>query len=101
MKCPAVRSALVIVSIAILLASHAPANADAQTLCGIHWWGYGGSVPVDQTPKQLFDLPTYSMWDLETVVTNSDFWWQASWFKPLYQAIYPLNASIITRADYT
>ena len=101
MKCPAVRSALVIISIAVLLASHAPANADAQTLCGIHWWGYGGSVPVDQTPKQLFDLPTYSMWDLETVVTNSDFWWQASWFKPLYQAIYPLNASIITRADYT
>lgn len=74
---------------------------DAQQLYGIHWWGFSGSTPVDQTPKALFDLPTYSMWDMETVVTNSDVWWQASWFKPLYQAIYPLNATVITRADYT
>ncbi len=90
------------VSLAMLIASGASVlAADAQQLCGIHWWGYGGSTPVDQTPKQLFDLPTYSMWDMETVVTDSDVWWQASWFRPLYQSIYPLNATIITRADYT
>lgn len=90
------------IALALLCASVSPLfAADATQLCGIHWWGYGGSTPVDQTPKQLFDLPTYSMWDMETVVTNSDFWWDASWFKPLYQSIYPLNATIITRADYT
>ena len=91
----------ILIGLAILLICPCAFAADAQQLYGIHWWGWSGSQPVDQTPKSLFDLPTYSVWDTEVVLTNSDVWWQASWFAPLYQTIYPWNVSMITRADYT
>ena len=90
---------MILVGLAILLATCAFA-ADATNLYGIHWWGWSGSQPVDETPKSLFDLPTHSVWDTEVVLTNSDVWWSASWFAPLYQTIYPWNVSTITRVDY-
>jgi len=90
----------ILIGMAILLLAPYAFAADAQQLYGIHWWGWSGSQPVDQTPKSLFDLPTHSVWDTEVVLTNSDFWWSAGWFAPLYQTLYPWNVSMITRVDY-
>lgn len=75
--------------------------ADSNKLYGIHWWGFSGSLPIDNTPASLLDSVTESAWDTETIVVKSDFWWQAPFFKPLYQELYTnKNVSIITRIDY-
>jgi len=75
--------------------------ADANKLYGIHWWGHSQGVGVDTTPKSLLDLPTYSAWDTETVLTHSDYWWSPGYFTDLYSTLYSWNVSLITRVDYT
>lgn len=75
--------------------------ADANKLFGIHWWGHTQGVGVDTAPKSLLDVPTYSAWDTETVLTHSDYWWSPSFFTDLYSTLYGWNVSIITRIDYT
>lgn len=68
------------------------ALARGEKLYGVHWWDYSrpntGSGPTDG-------------WSVETVITNSDAWWQGWWFQQLYQQVTSVhNAEIITRIDY-
>lgn len=77
-----------------------PVRGDSPWLYGIHWWGYSGGG-VDDVPATLLDCPTYGGWDMETVMTHSDWWWGAGYFAPLYQNLYGTkNMSMITRIDY-
>ncbi|MGB9588421.1 MAG: glycosyl hydrolase, partial [Armatimonadota bacterium] len=73
--------------------------ADARHIYGIHWWGHTPGQPVDTTPKTLLDVPEYSAWDTEIVLTH-DSSMAASNFTGLFQALYGWNVSIITRIDY-
>jgi hypothetical protein len=74
---------------------------DSPYLYGIHWWGYTPGQPIDTNPATLLDCPTYGGWDVETVLTHSDAWWQPSYFTGLYQDLYTnKNMTIITRIDY-
>ncbi|MFH1777296.1 MAG: carbohydrate-binding protein [Candidatus Omnitrophota bacterium] len=75
---------------------------DSRYLYGIHWWGYTEGQPVDDAPASLLDVPACSAWDVETVLTNSGWWWAAGYFTGLYQELYNnKNMTIITRVDYT
>lgn len=74
---------------------------DAKHLAGIHWWGHTHGQPVDAAPKALLDVPTYSAWDTETVLTHSADWWKPWWFADLYTTLYSWNVTPITRVDYT
>jgi hypothetical protein len=75
--------------------------ADANKLYGIHWWGHSEGYPVDTAPQALLDVPAYSAWDTETILTNSDYHWSAPFFTGLYSTLYAWNVSLITRVDYT
>jgi len=74
---------------------------DADRLYGIHWWGHSQGYPVETGPKALLDVPAYSAWDTETVVTHSASWGKASYFTDLCQTLYGWNVTLITRVDYT
>lgn len=76
------------------------ARADNPYLYGIHWWGHTAGQAVDPVPAQMLDAPTYGGWSLETVITHSASWWQASYFTGLYSSLSAQNVSIITRVDY-
>lgn len=66
--------------------------AGGQQLYGVHWWDYSNPT-VGSGPQ--------GGWSVETVVTESDPWWRASWFVPLYQQVTTThNAELITRIDY-
>lgn len=93
------RSCTLAVLLLSLLAT-AVARADNPYLYGIHWWGYTAGQPVDNTPAQLLDAPAHGGWSLETVITHSSSWWQASYFSGLYSSLSSQNVSIITRVDY-
>lgn len=75
--------------------------ADSPLLYGIHWWGYTQGQGIDNVPCQLLDCGTYGGWDLETILTHSDFWWGANYFVPLYADLATnKKMTIITRIDY-
>jgi len=96
------RSTFVVAACVAALAAALPgARADSPWLYGVHWWGYTQGQPVDGTPAALLDCPAYGGWDLETVLTHSASWWNATYFTGLYQNLYTSrNMSIITRIDY-
>jgi len=76
----------------ILLAMDGDARAAGEKLYGVHWWDYArptsGSGPTGG-------------WSVETVLTDSDPWWQGWWFEPLYQQVTASHqAEIVTRVDY-
>ncbi|MCL6518214.1 MAG: hypothetical protein K6T99_00100 [Armatimonadetes bacterium] len=85
----------------VCLCGNAGLGADANKLYGIHWWGHTQGIGVDTAPRSLLDVPTYSAWDTETVLTHSDYWWGPSYFTDLYSTLYGWNVSLITRVDYT
>jgi len=68
------------------------ARGGGEKLYGVHWWDYAnpavGSGPTNG-------------WSVETVVTESEPWWRAPFFAPLYQqATAAHGAEFITRVDY-
>jgi hypothetical protein len=70
----------------------AEARAAGEQLYGVHWWDYANPM-VGNGPQ--------GGWAVETVITNSDPWWRAPYFVPLYQQLgMTHNAAIITRVDY-
>jgi hypothetical protein len=70
----------------------AEAHAAGERLYGVHWWDYANPT-VGNGPQ--------SGWSVETIITNSDPWWRAPYFAPLYQPLSTThNAAIITRVDY-
>ena len=78
--------------ICLMLWPTGPVHAAGEQLYGVHWWDYArptvGSGPTGG-------------WSVETVVTESDPWWQGWWFEPLYQQVTSThNAAIVTRVDY-
>ena len=85
----------------LLMTLGRPGWADSPWIYGIHWWGHWEGQPIDATPGQLFNCPTYGGWTVETIITHSDYHWTAPFFLPLYQELYTnKNMSIITRIDY-
>ena len=92
-----VPAAVIIVVASLTAPLHA---ADSAYLYGIHWWGYTSGVSIDTTPSSLLDAPTYGGWDVESILTHSDFWWGDDYFVPLYQHMDSQNMTIITRIDY-
>jgi Glycosyl hydrolase catalytic core len=69
-----------------------PAVAAGDRLYGVHWWDYS-SPSVGSGPR--------GGWEVETIITNSDPWWRAPYFAPLYQQVSTTHdAAIITRVDY-
>lgn len=86
--------------VSVLSVSSVAIAADANSLYGIHWWGYSGGA-VDNNPAVMLDSVTNGGWDVETVITHSDPWWQPTYFVPLYAELSNnKNVSIITRIDY-
>ncbi|MEX2309336.1 MAG: glycosyl hydrolase [Pirellulales bacterium] len=84
--------AVVCLSCIIVLAWTNELLGGGEKLYGVHWWDYArpavGSGPTGG-------------WSVETVLTNSDPWWQGWYFEPLYQQVSSThNASIVTRIDY-
>lgn len=76
-------------------------RADSAYLYGIHWWGYTPGQAIDTGPATMLDCPAFGGWDVETIITHSASWWQASYFTGLYQDLYNnKNITIITRIDY-
>jgi hypothetical protein len=76
-------------------------RADSPYLYGIHWWGYDPDQALDTQPAALLDCPEYGGWDVEIVLTHSEWGPQAAYYQPLYQKLYTQqNMSIITRIDY-
>src|SRR5947199_290001 len=74
--------------------------ADANSLNGIHWWGWGGGA-VDSTPASMLNSQAQGAYDLEIVNTHDGYFWSADWFKPLYQDLYASkNVTVLTRIDY-
>jgi hypothetical protein len=81
----------VCVCVAALFGS-AETRAAGQKLYGVHWWDYS-NPSVGSGPD--------GGWSVETVVTNSDPWWQAPFFVPLYQQVTSTHdAEIVTRLDF-
>ncbi|MDZ4819539.1 MAG: PEP-CTERM sorting domain-containing protein [Planctomycetota bacterium] len=77
-----------------------PAKA-ADSLYGIHWWGWGGpGSSFDTTPGTMLGTNTMRAWTTETIITNSASWWQAPYFAGLYTNLASNNARAITRIDY-
>lgn len=81
--------------------------ADAQSLTGIHWWGYYDYGVVDTAPAEMLDsqqlvngLP-YGGWNTEVINTHGPAWQNAPFFQPLYADLYA-NKKItpITRIEY-
>jgi hypothetical protein len=67
-------------------------HAAGERLYGVHWWEYANPT-VGSGPQ--------GGWSVETIVTESEAWWRAPWFVPLYQQVTTTyNAEIITRVDY-
>lgn len=96
------RAGAMLLAAAFVAAFSTPAlAADANKLYGIHWWGHTQGVPVDTRPQGLLDVPTYTAWDTETVLTHSSSWWAAGYFTDLYSTLYGWNVSLVTRVDYT
>jgi hypothetical protein len=86
--------------LALVLASEAALAADANSLNGIHWWGWNGSA-VDSTPASMLQSQVQGAYDLEIVNTHDGFFWSADWFKPLFQDLYSSkNVTLVTRIDY-
>jgi hypothetical protein len=76
----------------VLCIGVAEVRADGERLYGVHWWDYANPT-VGNGPQ--------GGWSVETVITNSDPWWRASYFVPLYQQLGTThNAAIVTRVDY-
>jgi len=76
-------------------------RGDSPYLYGIHWWGYDSGQPFDDQPAVLLDCPEYGGWDLEIVLTHSEWGPQANYYQPLYQHLYTnRNMSLVTRIDY-
>jgi len=72
--------------------SYCQAMAAGERLYGVHWWEYANPT-VGPGPQ--------GGWSVETIVTESEVWWRAPWFVPLYQHVTTTyNAQIITRIDY-
>jgi hypothetical protein len=68
------------------------AEAAGEKLYGVHWWDYA-NPNVGAGPQ--------GGWSVETIVTESDPWWRAPFFVPLYQQVTSThNAEIVTRIDY-
>jgi len=85
----------------LVLATALSARADANALYGIHWWGHTYGSPVDSTPAVMLQSQAYGAWDVETILTHSDYWWKAWYFEPLYATMATqYNVSVITRIDY-
>src|SRR5687768_9484496 len=91
-----------------LLTAAAPARAaDANSLAGIHWWGYYDYGVVDAAPAQMLDSTQlvngqpYGGWDMEVINTHGPAWQNAGFFQPLYADLYA-NKKItpITRLEY-
>lgn len=67
-------------------------HANGERLYGVHWWDYA-SPTAGSGPS--------NGWSVETIVTESDPWWRAPFFAPLYQqATSNYAAEIVTRIDY-
>lgn len=74
------------------LALAGESRAAGDRLYGVHWWDYA-NPSVGNGPQ--------GGWSVETIVTESDVWWRAPWFVPLYQQVTnTYDAQIITRVDY-
>ena len=81
--------------------------ADANSLAGIHWWGYYDYNVVDAAPAQMLDSTQlvngvpYGGWDMEIINTHGPAWQNAPFFQPLYADLYA-NKKItpITRIEY-
>ncbi|RIK81885.1 MAG: hypothetical protein DCC67_07770 [Planctomycetota bacterium] len=70
-----------------------PAAANGEKLYGVHWWDYNNGWQVGAGAT--------GGWSVETVVTHSAPWWQAAFFRPLYDSVTTSHgAAIITRIDY-
>jgi hypothetical protein len=68
------------------------ARGGGERLYGVHWWDYANPT-VGNGPQ--------GGWSVETIVTESDPWWRAPHFVPLYQQIATTyDAAIVTRVDY-
>jgi len=75
-----------------VLALAVNARAAGERLYGVHWWDYANSS-VGSGPQ--------GGWSVETIITNSEPWWRAPYFVPLYQQVSTAHdAAIITRVDY-
>src|SRR5688572_32565270 len=104
-KALAASVAAAIVSIAA--APSAAVAADAQSLAGIHWWGYYDYNVVDAAPAQMLDSAQlvngvpYGGWNMEVINTHGPAWQNAGFFQPLYADLYA-NKKItpITRLEY-
>jgi hypothetical protein len=74
------------------LAAAGDSHAAGGRLYGVHWWDYTNQA-VGNGPQ--------GGWSVETVLTNSDPWWQGWFFAPLYQQVNTTyDAEIVTRVDY-
>ncbi|MEZ6192025.1 MAG: hypothetical protein R3C45_12165 [Phycisphaerales bacterium] len=81
-------------TVAATLFTAGPVFANGEKLMGVHWWDYGGA------PGTIGAGPDGG-WSTETIITNSDPWWQAPYFAPLYaDLVNNHGVSIITRIDY-
>src|SRR5436853_2877921 len=84
---------------AVMFTSTAAFAADANSLVGIHWWGYYDYGVVDSAPAQMLDSQQlvngqpYGGWDLEIINTHGPVWQNAPFFQPLYSDLY-LNKKI-------
>src|SRR5688572_28468513 len=68
------------------------ANALRERLYGVHWWDYANGT-VGAGP--------HGGWSVETVITESEPWWRAPFFVPLYEQVTTTHhAEIITRVDF-
>ncbi len=80
-------------ALTLILLSAEATCANGEKLMGIHWWDYAGAGQVGDGPD--------GGWDLETIITHSDPWWQAPYFAPLYSELVDNHSvSMITRIDY-
>ena len=104
----ALRGAACAAVAAVVTTSALPAfAADAQSLVGIHWWGYYDYGVVDAAPAQMLDSQQplngqpYGGWDLEVINTHGPVWQNAPFFQPLYSDLYN-NKKItpISRIEY-
>lgn len=88
----------VAIGMGILLAG--VSSAAAESLYGIHWWGWNGHA-FDSAPAELLDTQHARGWTLETIITHSGaFWWEAPFFTGLYSGLAQHNARALTRIDY-
>jgi hypothetical protein len=102
-----VRTAVAAVIAIAASATSASFAADANSLAGIHWWGYYDYNVIDSAPAQILDSQQlvngvpYGGWDMEIINTHGPEWQNAPFFQPLYADLYA-NKKItpITRIEY-